>query len=202
MPGKHSAKERRQAMHIAASERARGVTPSRALQIGWASVNSKHKSNSKEKRKMAMPPALARYWAKHGRTGSGRKRSGSRSTALVRSGSRSITIRTAPAKPAKRGHGGRRRHHSTSGTLSRERKAWLGAWGAILGYVVEVKKLDLLDKIPEVGKVPKLLLVGAGAELLGLTKKHRQIDNAATAMIVKGGYDLGASGFALSGDEE
>lgn len=39
MPGYHSPREKRQAAHVAASERRRGVSPRRAKSIGWATVN-------------------------------------------------------------------------------------------------------------------------------------------------------------------
>lgn len=38
MPGRHTQRQRRQAAHVAASERARGVSPARARSIGWATV--------------------------------------------------------------------------------------------------------------------------------------------------------------------
>ena len=43
MPGKgrFTAKEDRQAAHIAASEQARGVSPKKAKSIGYATVNSR-----------------------------------------------------------------------------------------------------------------------------------------------------------------
>lgn len=41
MPGKHSAKQKRQAKHVAASERKRGMDPKRAESIGWATVNAR-----------------------------------------------------------------------------------------------------------------------------------------------------------------
>ena len=41
MPGRHTAKQKRQAKHVAASERRRGVSPKRALRIGWATVNKR-----------------------------------------------------------------------------------------------------------------------------------------------------------------
>lgn len=39
MPGKHTPAEKRQAEHVADSERARGVPPDKAKSIGWATVN-------------------------------------------------------------------------------------------------------------------------------------------------------------------
>ena len=41
MPGKHSAKQKRQAKHVAASERKRGMDPKQAASIGWATVNAR-----------------------------------------------------------------------------------------------------------------------------------------------------------------
>lgn len=43
MPGFHTAKQKRQAKHIAASERRRGVSSKRATSIGWATVNKRKK---------------------------------------------------------------------------------------------------------------------------------------------------------------
>lgn len=43
MPGKHTAKQKRQAAHIASSERKRGVSAKRAKSIGWATVNKRRK---------------------------------------------------------------------------------------------------------------------------------------------------------------
>jgi len=44
MPGKHTAKQKRQAKHVAASERARGMSPKRAESVGWATVNKQKKT--------------------------------------------------------------------------------------------------------------------------------------------------------------
>jgi hypothetical protein len=41
VPGYHTRKERRQAKHIIASERRRGVSTKRATSIGWATVNKR-----------------------------------------------------------------------------------------------------------------------------------------------------------------
>lgn len=41
MPGKHSAKQKRRARHVADSERKRGMSPKRAESIGWATVNAR-----------------------------------------------------------------------------------------------------------------------------------------------------------------
>lgn len=43
MPGRHTPKERRQARHIAASERERGMSTKRAKSIGYATVNKRRK---------------------------------------------------------------------------------------------------------------------------------------------------------------
>ena len=51
MPGRRfSAREDRQAQHIAASERARGVSPARAKSIGYATLNAQ-KSRAKRQQK-------------------------------------------------------------------------------------------------------------------------------------------------------
>ena len=39
MPGKHTDKEKRQAAHVAASERGEGRPAKQARSIGWATVN-------------------------------------------------------------------------------------------------------------------------------------------------------------------
>lgn len=43
MPGRHTQKEKRQAKHVAVSERRRGVSAKRATSIGWATVNKRRK---------------------------------------------------------------------------------------------------------------------------------------------------------------
>lgn len=53
MPGRgsrFSAKEDRQAQHVADSERARGVSPARAKSIGYATVNKQKSAKPKPKR--------------------------------------------------------------------------------------------------------------------------------------------------------
>lgn len=44
MPGKHTAKERRTAAHVAASERSRGFSLKRSRSIGWATVGKRRKA--------------------------------------------------------------------------------------------------------------------------------------------------------------
>jgi hypothetical protein len=41
MPGRHTAKQRRQARHIAESEHRRGKSWPRARSIGWSTVNKR-----------------------------------------------------------------------------------------------------------------------------------------------------------------
>jgi hypothetical protein len=43
MPGRHTAKQKRMAAHVAASERRRGLSVKRARSIGWATVNKRKK---------------------------------------------------------------------------------------------------------------------------------------------------------------
>jgi hypothetical protein len=43
VPGKHTQKEKRQARHIAASERRRGISARRATSIGYATVNKRRR---------------------------------------------------------------------------------------------------------------------------------------------------------------
>jgi len=47
MPGRHTAKERRQAGHIAASELRAGKSTKRATSIGWATVNARRPKRRK-----------------------------------------------------------------------------------------------------------------------------------------------------------
>ena len=52
MPGKghhFTEKEDRQAQHIAASERARGMSPKRAKSVGFATVNANKQKSTKKK---------------------------------------------------------------------------------------------------------------------------------------------------------
>jgi hypothetical protein len=49
MPGKHSATEKRQAAHVAESERKRGMSAEDAESIGWATVNSRRKGKHAKK---------------------------------------------------------------------------------------------------------------------------------------------------------
>lgn len=48
MPGYHSKKQKRQAKHVAASERKRGMSPKEAESIGWATVNKNKAKKSFE----------------------------------------------------------------------------------------------------------------------------------------------------------
>ncbi len=41
MPGRHTSKQKRQASHVADSERRRGMDPKRAESVGWATVNAR-----------------------------------------------------------------------------------------------------------------------------------------------------------------
>lgn len=197
----HSPREKRQAMHIAASERARGISARDALRIGWATVNKlRAKRTRKGKRKMAMPKALAHYWRTHGR--GKRRKSSSRSIVVRRSAPVVKVVRVGGATHHKKRHHRRSGAASGGGHIPRNRKAWLAAHGGIIGYTQNVKKMEVWDKIPTVGKAPKELIVAAGLELLGFTRKHKQIDNFATACAVIGGYKAGEEGFAILGDEE
>ncbi|MDH2902199.1 MAG: hypothetical protein PXY39_14630 [archaeon] len=46
----HTSKAKRQAQHIASSERKRGMSAKRAKQIGWATVHKNRSHKSREKR--------------------------------------------------------------------------------------------------------------------------------------------------------
>jgi hypothetical protein len=211
-PGKHTKKQRRQAMHIAASERKRGVSPRRALEIGWATVTKQRKqSRTKGRKRMAMPPALARWHRQHGhhkhKHHGGHKRKSS-STAMVRYTKPSVTVvRFGATKPAKKRH--HRRHHGGGGARhSIGAMAMRVGAGALWGWATDVKKLDILDKIPKLGGLPKQLIVGAALELTGLTRRglgpirSSWIDQIATAGLYIGGNEIGKANFKLSGDDD
>lgn len=59
MPGRHSAKQKRQAKHVAASERKRGYSAKQAESIGWATVN-KQTRKSDDASSAQPPPAISR----------------------------------------------------------------------------------------------------------------------------------------------
>lgn len=58
MPGRHTSKQKRQARHVADSERARGESPDEAERIGWATVNAR-KSLSFQPHKMRPRDSVA-----------------------------------------------------------------------------------------------------------------------------------------------
>jgi len=149
---------------------------------------------------MAMPKALAHYWRTHGR---GHKRK-SRTRALTVRAPAPVVVRvpTSIAKHKRKHRRGSRGGGVSLGTISRNRKAWLAAHGALIGYTEDVKKLELWDKVPAVGKVPKELVVAALLEAFGLTRRHVQVDNFATSAAVVGGFKLGQANFVFSGEEE
>jgi hypothetical protein len=47
MPGKHSAKQKRQAKHIISGYKKKGMSKKAAASIAWATVNSKKKKKKK-----------------------------------------------------------------------------------------------------------------------------------------------------------
>lgn len=55
MPGKHSAKDKRQAAHVADSERGRGMSPERAASVGWATVEARKKRVQKNDVDVGLP---------------------------------------------------------------------------------------------------------------------------------------------------
>lgn len=157
---------------------------------------------------MAMPAALARWHRQHGHhkhRGHSKKR---RTTALVRTVKPTI-IRVNSGAPKKRRHHGRRRHHGGSG-----RSHSIGAMlmkvgaGALWGWATDVKKLDILDKVPKLGGIPKQAIIGAALELTGLTRRGlgpiraHWIDQIATAGLYIGGNEIGKADFKLSGDDD
>lgn len=158
---------------------------------------------------MAMPRALARWHRQHGRHKTRRRRR--RTTAIVRYSRPTIVRYSGGGKIARRRHHRRRRHHGGGLGLSRGGIGGMltkAAAGALWGYATDVKKLDILDKVPKVGGIPKELLIGAVLELTGLTRRGlgpiraHWIDQIATAGIYIGGNQIGKANFKLSGDDD
>lgn len=156
---------------------------------------------------MAMPPALARWHRQHGRhKRHGHRKRRSSSKAIVRYTKPTI-VRVSSGKLARRHHG-RRRHHHGGGGHGLMRIFTKTAAGALWGYATDVKKLEILDKIPKVAGLPKQLIIGGVLELTGLTRRGlgpiraHWIDELATAGIYIGGNEIGKANFKLSGDDD
>lgn len=127
------------------------------------------------------------------------RKSGGSKSIVVRQPAPIVNVRTSNA-PAKRHHTGRRRHGGGGGDLSMNRVAKLAGIGALLGFTVgdgAPKKLEILDKIPDIGKLPKEAVIGGIAYVL--RKKHRLLGDIALASLIVAGNKLGRNEFKLSG---
>lgn len=132
----------------------------------------------------------------------GRSRSKSRkSKSIVVRQAAPIVIRQSSSSPAKRHP---KRHHSRhrggGNDHSLTRRLKLAAIGGLLGYTVgegAPSKLDILDKIPDIGKLPKEAVI-AGIAYVG-RRLHPLVNDLATVALIVAGNKLGKAGFKLSG---
>lgn len=113
-----------------------------------------------------------------------------------------IVVRTTSHAPAKRHGGGRRRRGGSSGggDLSLNRIGKLAGIGALLGFTVgdgAPKKLEILDKLPSIGKLPQEAIIGGIAYVL--RRKHRLLADTALVSLIVAGNKLGRNEFKLSG---
>ena len=140
-----------------------------------------------------------------GRHGDTRSHSSSKSRrssthTIVRAPAPHITVQ-APRAPAKqkRPHG-RRRGGGGGDSLTPMALGKKMLISAALGYTVgdnAPNKIELVEKIPTVGKLPKEAIIGGVAYLF--RKKHRLVRDIAETSLIVAGNKVGASGFKLSG---
>ena len=207
MPGPHTKKQRRQAMHIAASERARGVSPSRALSIGWATVN-KHRKGTKK-----MASRKGQFKKGGGRVGGGshsKKRKAHHSTALVPYRAAPVVYKTRHVtkvvKVRSKGGGKRALVHAHGGghIIPGPFRLKTAGIASLVGYSEAGKGFaalqDVLHKLPTIGKLPPEAVAGALANYFA---PHSEwLDAAATAFLDIAGYKVGQAGYSISGDDE
>ncbi len=208
---KHSKETLRHVMRVAAAQRKRGVPSALALKRAWATHSrSPKRYHSKPKKKgtqrMAMPPALARWHRQHRGHKKGHHRKHRKGTSMVRY-ARPTVIRVNTGAVKRKHH--RRRHHGGGGSKrSIGQMLTAAAYGALWGYATDVKKLDILDKVPKLGGLPKEMIIGAALELTGLTRKGlgpikaQWLDGIAMSGIIIGGNTIGKANFKLSGDDD
>lgn len=157
---------------------------------------------------MAMPPALARWHRQHKHKGHGHSRKRRTSSKAIVRYAKPTIVRVNTGAVTKRHHGRRRHHGGGGGGRGFMRIATKAAAGALWGYATDVKKLDILDKIPKVAGLPKQLIIGGALELFGLTRRGlgpiraHWIDELATAGIYIGGNEIGKANFKLSGEDD
>lgn len=113
-----------------------------------------------------------------------------------------IVVRTTSHAPARRHSGGGRRGggNGGGGELSLNRLGKLAGIGALMGFTVgegAPKKLEILDKIPDIGKLPKEGVLAIGAYLL--RRKHRLIADTCLVAAIVAGNKIGKNEFKLSG---
>jgi hypothetical protein len=138
----------------------------------------------------------------HGSHHTSHARRSSPSKALVRTSTvRPVVIRERVTSPTKRkGSGHRHRHHGGSGgRMPLTVKGEMSAYASILGYL-KTNKTDTYNQIPTAGGVPRSAVVGLVGHFFG--KKHKHIDRAAAAALIVAGFEIGAAGYKLSGDDE
>lgn len=124
------------------------------------------------------------------------------STAIVVRQPAPVVVRASSHAPAKRHHGGGRRHRNGGGgngdsLVSIAKEAGIAA---LMGYTIGDKaphKLEFLDKIPDIGKLPKEAVIGGIAFVF--RRKHRLIASLAKVGLIVAGNKIGANEFKLSG---
>lgn len=125
-----------------------------------------------------------------------------KSTAIVVRQPQTVVVRPSASRaPAKRHHGGGRRRNGNGGDgaslLQLGKEAGIAA---LMGYTIGDKaphKLEFLDKIPDIGKLPKEAIIGGIA--YALRRKHRLIASVARVGFIVAGNKVGANEFKLSG---
>jgi hypothetical protein len=158
-----------------------------------------------------MPPGLKRYWqGKARKSGGGRKRSSSGgSTAIVRYSPTAPAVRTRTrtvTKIVRKGGGGtsvmRREMGSGKMVPGPFRLKSMGV-ASLIGYSEAGKGFaalqEFVQKLPEVGKLPKEALAGLVLNYFG--DRNEWVDAAAQAFLDVGAYKVGQSGYTVSGDD-
>lgn len=141
-------------------------------------------------------------FVKGGGSSSTKRRRSSGGTKIVRVGSSKPVIIRAPAAAPARRHGRRRRgggFSSAGGRIPLKTKGEIAGWASLIGYVKETKAATF-NQIPQVGKLPREALLGAGLHFFGGKNKH--VDRAAVSALTIAGYEIGKAGFSLSGWED
>ena len=208
----HTAIEKRQAKHIAASERARGVTKKRAKSIAWATVNKQRKRKVRAMpAKGKVPPHLRKFLFKKGHGAMAKKKHHKKHhTAMTHHTAKPIIkYRTREVVRYKKrkhhgGHIGHRAAHGAGGIVPPAFKLKSAGIAGLIGYSEAGKGFatlkETLDKLPAMGKVPSEIVAGMIANYF--SDRSEWVDAAATAFLDVGGYKLGQAGFSVSGDDD